>query len=114
MPAIPEFVLEFLSTKALMATTYNADPRDYLPGLSKRYSTRDSKILSERGHFGMISTAFDTKLRKQVAVKRIKNVWEFEADLVKVLKLIKSMKLLSSHPHVSSPSQVLRSFEYWS
>ncbi len=73
------------------------------PGLPKRYEMKDSKILGD-GYFGVVRSAFDTKEHKPVAVKRIDASPNCYRDLVDVLKLIRAMKLLGSHPHVSSMS----------
>jgi hypothetical protein len=61
---------------------------------------KDSKVLAE-GYFGVVRSAFDTLERKQVAVKRINSKEDHRGHYVDLLKLIRSAKLLGSHPHVS-------------
>ena len=80
--------------------------------VSNRYSFKDSKIMG-KGSFGVVSSAYDTRLEQSIAIKRVRPYGNDVWDAKHTLREIKLMKLLGPHPNVSlSRNNILVCYNY--
>ena len=67
--------------------------------IDHKYDLSNAKILG-RGSFGVVTTAFDTVMKQQIAIKRIRPYSNDEWDARHTIREIRLMKLLKDHPNV--------------
>lgn len=67
--------------------------------IDPRYILKDARILG-KGSFGVVTTAYDSVRKLDIAIKRIRPYSNDEWDARHTLREIRLLKLLGPHPNV--------------
>ena len=59
-----------------------------------------------KGSYGVVCSAYDTRTKENVAIKRIKEVFEHKSDAVRILREIKLLRQLK-HPDVVAIKDII-------
>mmetsp|Transcript_416 Transcript_416/g.615 ORF Transcript_416/g.615 Transcript_416/m.615 type:complete len:763 (+) Transcript_416:132-2420(+) len=90
----------------MSTNTSNADPvatvvSGHTFTVDSRYVLKDAKILG-KGSFGVVTTAYDSVRKIDLAIKRIRPYANDEWDARHTLREIRLLKLLGNHPNIIS------------
>jgi hypothetical protein len=87
--------LQDVTSEATVATVVNGHTFTIDP----RYILKDARILG-KGSFGVVTTAYDSVRKIDIAIKRIRPYSNDEWDARHTLREIRLLKLLGPHPNV--------------